>query len=59
MADEAGFLELLIANERIRRLLDVLADGSQQQAWVVRARVVQLQGLWGVRGRTYTLVLLF
>lgn len=30
MADEAGFLELLIANERIGRALDILCDPYQR-----------------------------
>lgn len=34
MADEAGFLELLIANERIGRALDILCDPYQRSKYV-------------------------
>ena len=30
MADEAGFLELLVANERVGRWLDILMDPFQR-----------------------------
>jgi hypothetical protein len=33
MADEGAFLELLVANERVGRLLDVLADPTQRSRW--------------------------
>jgi hypothetical protein len=33
MADEAGFLELLIANERIGRALDMLCDPYQRKKY--------------------------
>lgn len=37
MADEEGFLSLLIANERVGRALDVLCDPFQRNKWVWRS----------------------
>lgn len=44
MADEAGFLELLVANERIGRFLDVLCDPYQRNKCVLYCRSVDSSG---------------
>jgi hypothetical protein len=41
MADEEGFLSLLIANERVGRALDVLCDPFQRNKWVCRVPLLK------------------
>jgi hypothetical protein len=38
MADEAGFLELLVANERVGRWLDILMDPYQRSRCLLEIR---------------------
>jgi len=49
MADEAGFLELLVANERIGRTLDVLCDPYQRSKYEMlfeTMRPIMSRPLW-------------